>query len=79
MIMMKNKSTFSMERALILKYNCRHQQKLAAVIIFFFNKLVHHIGGTLPLACCSEIGAAIESAGTAPQITASERHTTEDF
>ena len=68
-----------MEKALILKYNSRHQQKLAAVIIFFFNKLVHHIGGLLPLAFYSEIGAAIESAGKAPQIAASERHTTEDF
>ena len=75
--MMKNKSTFLMERAQILKYNSHYQPKLAAVIKFHFNKLVHYIGGLLPLAFCSERGAAIESAGEAPQITASERHTTE--
>ena len=77
MIMMKNKSTFSMGRALILRTYSRHLQNPAAVIILHFNKLVHHIGGLLLLAFCSEKGAAIESAGKAPQITSSERHTTE--
>ena len=63
MIMMKNTSTFSMGRALILRIYGRHLQKPAGVIIFYFNKLVHHIGGLLSLVFCSEREAAIESAG----------------
>ena len=61
--MMKDKSTISMGRALILRVYVRHLQKTASVIIFHFNKLVHHIGGLLSLAFCSEREAAIESAG----------------
>ena len=79
MIMIKNESTFSMEKGTDIEIQLSSPAKLAAVIILHFNKLVHHIGGILPLAFCSEIGAAIESAVKAPQITASERHTTEDF
>jgi len=41
--MMKDKSTISMGRALILRVYIRHLQKTASVIIFHFNKLVHHI------------------------------------
>jgi hypothetical protein len=63
MIMMKNTSTFSMGRALILRIYGRHLQKSAGVIKLHFNKLVHHTGGLLSLAFCSEREAAIESAG----------------
>ncbi len=58
--MMKNKSTFSMGRALILRIYGRRLQKAARVIKLHFNKLVHHIGGLLSLAFCSEREAAIE-------------------
>ena len=73
--MMKNISTFSMGRALRLKYNSCHQQKPAAVIIFHSNEVVHQIDGLHSLAFCSERGAAIESAIEAPNITASEHGT----
>jgi hypothetical protein len=75
MIMMKNKSTISMGRALILRVYIRHLQKPAAAIIFHSNKLIHHIDGLHSLAFCSERGAAIESAIEAPNITASEHGT----
>ena len=73
--MMKNKSTISMGRALILRVYIRHLQKPAAAIIFLSNKLIHHIDGLHSLAFCSERGAAIESAIEAPNITASEHGT----
>ncbi len=41
--MMKNKSTISMGRALILRVYIRHLQKPAAVTRFHSNLLVYHI------------------------------------
>ena len=73
--MMKNMSSISLGRALILRVYIRHVQKPAAVIIFHSNKVVHHIDGLHSLAFCSERGAAIESAIEAPNITASEHGT----
>ncbi len=73
--MMKNKSTISVGRALILRVYIRHLQKPAAVIIFYSNELVHHIHGLHSLSFCSEIVAAIESPIEAPKITASEHGT----
>ncbi len=61
--MMKYKSMFIMGRALILRIYGRHLQKPAGVIKLHFNKLVHHTGGLLSHAFCSEREAAIESAG----------------
>ena len=75
MIMMKNKSTISMGRALILRVYIRHLQKPATVIIFQLNKLLHHIDDLHSLAFCSERGASIESGIEAPKITASEHGT----
>jgi hypothetical protein len=75
MIMMENKSTISLGRALILRVYIRHLQKPATVIIFHSNDLVNHIDGLHSLAFCSERGASIESAIEAPKITASEHGT----
>ena len=73
--MMKNKSTFSMGRALILRVYISRLQKPAAVIIFHSKVLVYRIDGLHSLTFCSERGAAIESAIEAPKITASEHGT----
>ena len=64
MIMMKKKGTFSMGRALILRIYGRHLQKPAGVIKLHFNKLVHHTGGLLSLAFCSDREAAMLVWGT---------------